>query len=88
MVLPSSEWAVRFSLDSDPLNPSRNCAFHASAHKAMLFSEVERTAVSPSTKEAPGIDALPAILLPLAGPEEFDLDVGFEGPWKVISADA
>jgi hypothetical protein len=24
---------------------------------------------------APGIDALPYILLPLAGPEEYDLDV-------------
>jgi len=54
---------------------SRNCAFHASAHKAILLPETERAAVPPSTKEAPGIEALPAILLPLAGPEEFDLDV-------------
>ena len=53
----------------------------------MLFPETERAAVPPSTKEAPGIDALPAILLPLAGPEEFDLNVGCERSWKVISAD-
>ena len=44
----------------------------------MLLPEVERVAVTPSTKEAPGIDALPAILLPLAGPEEIGLDVGSE----------
>ncbi len=30
--------------------------------------------VPPSNIPAPGIDALPHILLPLAGPEEFDLD--------------
>jgi len=30
--------------------------------------------VPPSNLPAPGIDALPHILLPLAGPEEFDLD--------------
>lgn len=52
----------------------KNCAFHASAHKAMLLPETERAAVPPSTKEASGVDVLPAILLPLAGPEEFDLD--------------
>lgn len=44
----------------------------------MLLPEVEIVAVTPSTKEAPGIDALPAILLPLAGPEEIGLDVGSE----------
>lgn len=46
----------------------------------MLLPETERAAVPPSTEEAPGIDALPAILLPLVGPEEFDLDVGCERP--------
>jgi len=30
--------------------------------------------VPPSSIPAPGIDALQHILLPLAGPEEFDLD--------------
>ena len=44
----------------------------------MLLPEAERVAVAPSSKEAPGIDTLPAILLPLAGPEEFCLDVGSE----------
>ena len=73
--------------DDDRLSSSRNCAFNTPAHKAMLLPETERVAVTPSTKEAPGVDALPAILLPLAGPEEFDLDVGFERSWKVISAD-
>ncbi|KZV91485.1 DUF383-domain-containing protein [Exidia glandulosa HHB12029] len=46
----------------------KNCAFHAPAHRAMLSPESERVA------GAPGIDALPYLLLPLAGPEEFDLD--------------
>jgi len=67
-----------FPSDDGLPNPSRNCAFHASAHKAMLLPEVERVAVTPSTKEAPGIDMLPAILLPVAGPEECGLDVGSE----------
>lgn len=53
----------------------------------MLLPETERATVPPSNKEAPGIDVLPTILLPLAGPEEFDLDVGFERSWKAISAD-
>jgi len=44
----------------------------------MLSPDTERAAVPPSTKEAPGIDTLPAVLLPLAVPEEFDLDVGYE----------
>ena len=44
----------------------------------MLLPEAELVVVTPSTKEAPGIDTLPAILLPLADPEEFGLDVGSE----------
>lgn len=44
----------------------------------MLLPETERAAVPPSTNEAPGVDVLPTILLPLAGPEEFDLDVRCE----------
>lgn len=41
----------------------------------MLSLESARAAVPPSTVEAPGMDVLPYILLPLAGPEEFDLEV-------------
>ncbi|THH08261.1 hypothetical protein EW145_g2835 [Phellinidium pouzarii] len=52
----------------------KHCAFHVPAHKAILFSETERASIPPSTVPAPGINALPYILLPLAGPEEFDLD--------------
>ncbi|KAG6855907.1 hypothetical protein H0H87_009513 [Tephrocybe sp. NHM501043] len=52
----------------------KNCAFHAPGHKAILSPEAEKVAVGPSTAEAPGVDALPYILLPLAGPEEFDLE--------------
>ncbi|KAG7093456.1 hypothetical protein E1B28_007132 [Marasmius oreades] len=55
----------------------KNCAFNARAHKAILSPETERVAVSPSTIKAPGISALPYLLLPLAGPEEFDLEVRF-----------
>ena len=54
---------------------SRNCAFQASAHRALLTEDTEKVAVPPSTVEAPGINALPYILLPLAGPEEYDLEV-------------
>ena len=52
----------------------RNCAFQASAHRALLTEDTEKVVVSPSTVEAPGINALPYIPLPLAGPEEFDLE--------------
>ncbi|KAF8315432.1 DUF383-domain-containing protein [Clavulina sp. PMI_390] len=55
----------------------RNCAFSTAAHKAMLASDREmvRLVTAPAgNPEAPGINALPAILLPLTGPEEFDLD--------------
>ncbi|KAF8056064.1 hypothetical protein FPV67DRAFT_1533379 [Lyophyllum atratum] len=52
----------------------KNCAFHAPGHKAILSPETIKVAVPPSATEAPGIDALPYILLPLAGPEEFDLE--------------
>lgn len=40
----------------------------------MLALATELENVPPSTQNAPGMDVLPAILLPLAGPEEFDLD--------------
>ncbi|KAF5383646.1 hypothetical protein D9615_003823 [Tricholomella constricta] len=52
----------------------KNCCFHAPGHKAILSPEEIKVAVPPSTTEAPGIDALPYLLLPLAGPEEFDLE--------------
>ncbi|KAF8552878.1 DUF383-domain-containing protein [Imleria badia] len=52
----------------------KNCAFHASAHQAILSPDTDKVAVPPSTIVAPGIDALPYILLPLAGPEELDLE--------------
>lgn len=42
----------------------------------MLASDKENVKLATSAgPEAPGINALPAILLPLAGPEDFDLDV-------------
>lgn len=53
----------------------KNCAFHTKAHKAILSPETDLTSVPPSTVSAPSIDALPYILLPLAGPEELDLEV-------------
>ncbi|OCH96344.1 DUF383-domain-containing protein [Obba rivulosa] len=52
----------------------KNCAFNVKAHRAMLLPETERVAVPPSSVEAPGMDVLPYLLLPLAGPEEFDLE--------------
>lgn len=58
----------------------RNFAFNARAHRALLTpSTVLVTVPSESSKvstiAAPGIDALPYLLLPLAGPEDFDFDV-------------
>ncbi|KAH6916375.1 cytoplasmic protein [Coprinopsis sp. MPI-PUGE-AT-0042] len=52
----------------------KNCAFYVKAHKAMLSPETTQVAVSPSKVLSPGVDALPYLLLPLAGPDEFDLD--------------
>lgn len=64
-----------FDALDDQLSFLRNCAFHAPAHKAVLSPESTQVSVPPSQEMAPGIDALPYILLPLAGPEEYDLDV-------------
>ncbi|KAF9461493.1 hypothetical protein BDZ94DRAFT_1283435 [Collybia nuda] len=52
----------------------KNCAFHAPGHRALLSPDNSKVAVPPSTVAAPGIDVLPYLLLPLAGPEEFDLE--------------
>ncbi|RPD64167.1 DUF383-domain-containing protein [Lentinus tigrinus ALCF2SS1-7] len=52
----------------------KNCAFQSSAHRALLAEENETVTVPPSSVAAPGIDILPYVLLPLAGPEEFDLE--------------
>lgn len=53
---------------------NRNCSFNARAHRAILSPETDQVAVRPSKTAAPGIDALPYLLLPLAGPEEFELE--------------
>ncbi|KAJ7663888.1 hypothetical protein DFH06DRAFT_1324398 [Mycena polygramma] len=52
----------------------KNCAFHAPGHQAILGPDSLGVSVPPSASVAPGIDALPYLLLPLAGPEEFDLE--------------
>ncbi|KAJ7114125.1 hypothetical protein C8R44DRAFT_796352 [Mycena epipterygia] len=52
----------------------KNCVFHAPGHQAILSPDSVNVSVPPSTSVAPGIDALPYLLLPLAGPEEFDLE--------------
>ncbi|KAH9967398.1 DUF383-domain-containing protein [Russula dissimulans] len=52
----------------------KNCSFYTQGHQAILKPECQTALVPPSNLSAPGIDALPHILLPLAGPEEFDLD--------------
>jgi hypothetical protein len=54
---------------------NRNCSFYVPGHKALLSPETSKVAITPPSIEAPGIDALPYILLPLAGPEELDLEV-------------
>ncbi|KAI0285979.1 hypothetical protein BGY98DRAFT_944302 [Russula aff. rugulosa BPL654] len=52
----------------------KNCSFYKQGHQAILAPESQSVLVLPSSLPAPGIDALQHILLPLAGPEEFDLD--------------
>ncbi|EKM50543.1 uncharacterized protein PHACADRAFT_188105 [Phanerochaete carnosa HHB-10118-sp] len=52
----------------------KNCAFHKPAHKAMLLPDTEKVAIPPSDVEAPSMNMLPYLLLPLAGPEEYDLE--------------
>jgi len=41
----------------------------------MLSSEKELNTLSFVEKPVPGLDVLPRVLLPLAGPEEFELEV-------------
>ena len=53
----------------------RNSAFHTQAHRAILSPVTETVTVPPSTVAAPAINILPYLLMPLAGPEEFDLEV-------------
>lgn len=55
----------------------KNCVFHTQAHRAILSPETENFTIPPSTVVAPGINILPYLLMPLAGPEEFDLEVKF-----------
>ncbi|QRV74194.1 FAM203 family protein [Ceratobasidium sp. AG-Ba] len=52
----------------------KNCAFHAPAHIAMLKPEDEIVTVPPDTIGGKGMNLLSYLLLPLAGPEEFDLE--------------
>ncbi|KAF7303023.1 hypothetical protein MKEN_01265300 [Mycena kentingensis (nom. inval.)] len=52
----------------------KNCAFHAPAHKAILSPDSDNVSIPDTPSSAPGIDALPYVLLPLAGPEELDLE--------------
>ncbi|KAF5332251.1 hypothetical protein D9611_008206 [Ephemerocybe angulata] len=93
---------VPFTEHKDPIRRKgtastiKNCAFNARAHKAILSRDTEMVTVKPSTTPAPGIGALPYLLLPLAGPEEFDLDdqekllpeLQFLDPSKTREADA
>ncbi|KAG8691602.1 hypothetical protein FRC11_015039 [Ceratobasidium sp. 423] len=52
----------------------KNCAFHTPAHMAMLRPEDETVTIPPGTEEGKGMNLLSFLLLPLAGPEEFDLE--------------
>ncbi|CAE6349961.1 unnamed protein product [Rhizoctonia solani] len=52
----------------------KNCAFHTPAHMAMLKPEVETVTIPPRNEEGKGMNLLSFLLLPLAGPEEFDLE--------------
>lgn len=47
------------------------------AHTALLSTEKETCSISTTESQVPGLYVLPRILLPLAGPEEFELEVRF-----------
>ena len=54
----------------------RNCAFDTSNHEILLLSEKSTIREDACGENTPtGVNVLPAVLLPLAGPEELDLDV-------------
>ncbi|KAI0917867.1 hypothetical protein AcW1_006885 [Taiwanofungus camphoratus] len=52
----------------------KNCTFQVQSHRALLSPDSVHVSIPPSTVEAPGMDILPYLLLPLAGPEELDPD--------------
>ncbi|KAF9060733.1 hypothetical protein BDP27DRAFT_1385484 [Rhodocollybia butyracea] len=52
----------------------KNLSFNARAHRALLTPSTTFVSIPPSTLTAPGVASLPYLLLPLAGPEELDLD--------------
>ncbi|KAG8756469.1 hypothetical protein FRC14_003043 [Serendipita sp. 396] len=52
----------------------KNCCFVHEAHKALLSPESDSFTLSFANEPVPGLDILPRVLLPLAGPEEFDLE--------------
>lgn len=54
---------------------ARNCCFHTAAHRALIETPDVETYIPPSTQKAPGMNIVLSILTPLAGPEEFDLEV-------------
>jgi hypothetical protein len=53
----------------------KNCAFVQEAHRLLMSPEEELFTVSFSNKPVAGLNILPSTLLPLAGPEEFELEV-------------
>lgn len=54
----------------------KNCAFDTSNHEILLLSEKSTIREDACGENTPtGVNVLPAVLLPLAGPEELDLDV-------------
>jgi hypothetical protein len=53
----------------------RNCSFIQEAHRVLLSPESELNTLSFSEGSVAAIDVLPRVLLPLAGPEEFELEV-------------
>ena len=54
----------------------RNCAFQVKAHRLLMSAETRLVEIVPG-KQALGANILLYILLPLAGPEEFDLEASY-----------
>ncbi|KAG8696292.1 hypothetical protein FRC09_008604 [Ceratobasidium sp. 395] len=52
----------------------KNCAFHTPAHIALLRPEDDMVTIPPNSDRARGMNLLSFLLLPLTGPEEFDLE--------------
>jgi len=87
VVLRLQSSKLAFFNEPKPTEIPRNCSFVQEAHRVLLSPESELNTLSFAEGPVAGVDVLPRILLPLAGPEEFELEVcGFCAHKRVKSS--